>query len=182
VSEESLLDECHAAVRAALRGEPIPLQPSDTKMLWYMLHGEAGSDAAITRSSLVAWYGRGGTRYDLRVAPGVLGFLLGGAVVAEGRHVIRRIDGASVPRLSGFPAFGVRYVRVDTTPEQTLIRVRTSEAPLAELGPDVPIEGRHCFVVLDRACPHCGRVPERYRVLTSGAYVCLACGASMPPP
>jgi hypothetical protein len=76
----------------------------------------------------------------------------------------------------------VRYVRIDTTAEKTLIRVRTSEAPLADLGTDVPIEGRHRFVVLDRAGPHCGRIPERYRVLTGGSYVCLACGASMPPP
>lgn len=183
MSEEPSNAESYAAVQSALRGEPIPLEPSHTKMLWYMLHDERGSDAEITRSRLTVWYGRGGASpYYLRVAPGVLGFLLAGVVLSETRHVIRRLAPASVPLLPGFPAFGVRYVRIDATAEKTLIRVRTSEAPLADLGPDVPIEGRHRFVVLDRACPHCGRIPERYRVLTDGSYVCLACGASMPPP
>lgn len=175
------LAESFLAVQAALRGAPVARDPGDIKMVWYMLRDERGSDAEITRREMTVWYARGGaSKYFLAVAPGVVSILLAGAVARAGEPVIRRIDPATTP-LDPYPPCGVRHVRLDAAADRVMIRVRADEAALVGLGPDVPIEGPHRFVVLDRACPHCGQVPERYRALTDGCLVCLACGASHTP-
>jgi len=175
--------ESYEAVQSALRGGPVSLSPSVSKMLWFMLESERGCDAEVTPRSFTVWYGtRGASQYFLSVAAGIVSFLLDGVALPETRHVIRRIGPTTVPPFPPFPswAFGVRHVRIDAIADRTMIRVRTSEAPLADLGSEVPIEGRHQFLALDRACPHCGRTPDRYRVLSDGSHVCLACGRSVP--
>jgi hypothetical protein len=41
-----------------------------------------------------------------------------------------------------------------------------------------PIDEAPRFIAGDDACPHCGSVPERYRVLSDRTVVCLVCGRS----
>ena len=183
MSDEPSSATSYQDVLAALHGEPLPFTPRTSKMLWFMLKREQGCDAEITTAGLTVWYGEGGSRYSMPVAPGVVSFLRAGVDLSERRHLSQRMGPAIVPEVGGFPAwgFGSRHVRLDVTDEKILIRIRTSESELSDLGPEVPIEGRPRFLILDRACPHCVQVPERYRVLSDGSLVCLACGRSSSP-
>lgn len=180
MSDEPSRAASYQDVLAALHGAPLPLTTGTSKMLRYMLGSERGCDAEITPTDLTVWYDEGGSRYALRVAPGIVSFLRASADLSRSRHLQRQIGPAIFPEVGEFPAwgFGSRHVRLDVTDDKILIRIRTSESELAALGPEVPIEGRHRFLVLERACPHCGQVPDRYRVLSDGSLVCLACSRS----
>ena len=181
--QERSSGDSYEAVQGALRGEGAPLDAATAKMLWYLLEHEAGCDAEITPRSFTVWYvGRGASPYVLAVAPGVVGFLLEGEALPGPGHVIRPLGPGTIPAVAPLPPqpFGTRYVRIDASTDRTVIRIRPDAAALADLGPEVPIEGPHRFVVGERACPHCGRVPDRYRVLGDDSLVCMACGASMP--
>lgn len=179
--------ERYEAVRAALRGRRIPLGRTGSQMLWFMLHN--GCAAEITPSSFIVpdiISGRS-DEYELSLAPGIVSFLLDGTRLPETGHVIRQIRLAAPATGDGFPAWdesnlGTRYVRIDDVPGRTVFRIRASEAALADLGPEVPVVDPVRYLVLDRMCPYCGRVPERYRVLRDGSHVCLACGRSQPSP
>jgi hypothetical protein len=174
----------YAAVRSALRGGYFPLDARGSQMLWFMLHGDCAAE--ITPSSFVVPYIISGRSddYELTLAPGILCFLLGGTRLPEIGHVIRRIDLSSAVLL-GVPwdeaLLGTRYVRIDDGDDRTVLRIRASEAALAELGPEVPVVDPVRFLAIESVCPHCGRIPERYRVLRDGSHVCLACGRSVPP-
>jgi hypothetical protein len=179
--------ESYQAVRAALCGEPIPLEGSGSRMLWYML--PRGCAAEITPTSFIVpdiLSGRS-DRYDLSLAAGIVSFLLDGVDLSETGHVIRRIRVSAAATFDGSSAWshselGARYVRIDDSGERTVIRIRASEAALAELGPELPVVDPPRFLAVERTCPHCGRIPERYRVLRDGSHVCLACGRSVPLP
>jgi len=181
----TLFAERYEAVRRALRGEHIDLDVHASKMLWSMLAN--GCDAEVTPSTFVIPFviSGGSDHHDLSLAPAIISFLLDGVGLPESGHAIRRIaltdrnGQACVPLLDGGRA---RYVRFDDAATRTVFRIRRSEAVLAELGPDVPVLDPMRFVVVDRACPHCGRVPQRFRVLRGGFHVCMACGRSLPPP
>lgn len=189
-------DAVSSALGAALRGAHVPLEPAGSQVLWYMLPN--GCDAAITASSFIVPYIISGhsDEYDPTLAPGIVSFLLDGVGLPDTGHAIRRIRlGARLPpegrappgQPQRFPVWdeaelGARYVRIDDDLERIVLRIRASEADLARLGPEVPVVHPQQHRVLDRACPHCGRIPERYRVLQDGAHVCLACGRSMRAP
>jgi hypothetical protein len=178
--------ERYEAVRSALRGKRIRLGRFESQMLWFMLHN--GCAAEITPSSFIVPYIISGRsdEYELSLAPGIVSFLLDGTALPATGHVIRPIRLAAAATRDGFPGWdesnlGARYVRIDDVPGRTVFRIRASEAALADLGPEVPVVDPLRFLVLDRTCPYCGRIPERYRVLRDGSHVCLACGRSVPP-
>jgi hypothetical protein len=179
--------ERYEAVRAALRGERIPLERRGSQMLWYMIPYSCAAE--ITPSSFIVPYIISGRsdHYELSLAAGIVSSLLDGVGLPDTGHAIRRIRLDAQLIRDGVPAWnesmlGARYVRIDDVAGRTVIRIRASEADLADLGPEVPVVDPQRFVVLDRTCPYCGRIPERYRVLRGGSHVCLACGRSVPPP
>ncbi len=184
----TLRDARYEAVRSALRGQRFPCDSAGAKLLWYMLG--AGCAAEITPRSLLVPYIISGRsdHYELSLAPGILSFLLGGSALPETGHLIRRIHHAAPPFDGSFPRVpawdvasqGARYVRIDDVEGRTVFRIRSSEAALVPLGPEIPVIDPIEYVVLARACPHCGRIPERYRVLRDGSHICLACGRSVP--
>ncbi len=186
----TLHDARYHAVRSALHGARFPFDDRGAQMLWFMLMNN-GCAAEITPSSFIVPYIISGRsdHYELSLAPSILSFLLGGNGLPETGHVIRRIQCAAAPfdgSFERFPVwdelrFGERYVRVDDANERTVFRIRASKAALDELDPGVPVVDPVRFLELRRTCPHCGRIPERYRVLRDGSHVCLACGRSMPP-
>lgn len=181
----TLFAERYETVRRALRGEYVAPDAQVSRMLFYMLVN--GCAAEITPSSFIIPYIISGRsdHYDLSLAPGIISFLLDGVGLPDTGHAIRpiRLTGrmdTSLPLWS--EDGGARYVRFDDAAARTVFRIRDSEAALAELGPDLPVVEPVRYVVLDRTCPHCGSVPERYRVLRGGFHVCMACGRSLPPP
>lgn len=179
--------ESYEAVTSALRGASFALDPGSSKMLWYMLEDPRGCDAEITPSWFWIRYGRTFSphRYVMQVAPAVVSFLLDGAGLPPTRRLTRRLGPATVPAFRDrYPswAFGARYVLIEALIARTVIRIRDTEPALADGLPEIPPHLGPSFVVLDRTCPHCGLVPDRYRVLHDGSHVCLSCGRSMPPP
>jgi len=183
----TLLAACYEAVRSALRGGRFSLDARGSQMLWFMV--QSGCAAEITPSSFIVPYIISGRsdHYQLSLAPGIISFLLGGTGLPRTGHVIRQIHLVAPATRDGIPAWnesrlGARYVRFDDIDGRTVFRIRASEAALAELGPEVPVVDPLRFLVLERTCLHCGRIPERYRVLRDDSLVCLACGRSMPPP
>ena len=179
--------ESFESVMAVLRGERIALDPGASKMLSFMLEDPRGCDAEITPSWFWIRFGRTFSphRYVMQVAPAVVSFLLDGADFPATRRLTRRLEPTTIPAIGDrFPswAFGARYVWIEALIARTVIRIRDTEAALADALPEIPPHLGPAFVVLDRTCPHCGRVPERYRVLSDGSHVCLLCGRSMPPP
>lgn len=183
----TLLAACYEAVRSALRGGRFSLDARGSQMLWFMVQSDCAAE--ITPSSFIVPYIISGRsdHYQLSLAPGIISFLLGGTGLPRTGHVIRQIHLVAPATRDGIPAWnesrlGARYVRFDDVDGRTVFRIRASEAALAELGPEVPVVDPLRFLVLERTCLHCGRIPERYRVLRDDSLVCLACGRSMPPP
>lgn len=182
----SLRAACFDAVLSASRGRRFPFDALGSQMLWFMVNGCA---AEITPSSFVVPYIISGRsdHYDLSLAPGIISFLLGGTALPETGHVIRQIQLVANRTFDGFPpwdesSLGARYVRIDDVGGRIVFRIRGSVAALAAIGPEVPVVDPVRFLVLERTCPHCGHIPERYRVLRDGSLVCLACGRSVPAP
>jgi hypothetical protein len=178
--------ESYEAVLTVLRGERVPLDAAASKMLWLMLEDSNGCDAEITPSWFWIRFGRTHSphRYLMQIAPAVVSFLLDGESFPATRRFTRRIGPAIVPTFRDyFPSWkiGTRFVLIEALIGRTVIRVRDLEAALASPIPELPPHLGPAFVVLDRACPHCGQVPERYRVLLDGSHVCQACGCSSRP-
>jgi hypothetical protein len=171
---------------AVLRGERVPFDAGASKMLSLMLEDPHGCDAEITPRWFWIRYGRSHSphRYMMQAAPAVVSFLLDGETFPVTRRFTRRFGPAIVPACAPFPSWrmGTRFVLIEALVGRTVIRARDTEAALATPIPELPPELGPAFVVLDRACPHCGRVPERYRVILGGSHVCQACGCSSPPP
>lgn len=178
--------ESYEAVLAVLRGGRAPFDAAASKMLCLMLEEPHGCDAEITPQWFWIRYGRTRSphRYMMQVAPAVVSFLLDGEELPATRRFTRRLGPAIIPTRDRFPSWrmGTRFVLIEALVGRTVIRARDTEAALASPIPELPLETGPAFVVIDRACPHCGQVPERYRVLLDGSHVCHACGCSSPPP
>jgi hypothetical protein len=152
-----------------------------SKMLWYMLEQPEGCDAWLTHDRFVVQYGwhLAHHRYDRDVGVEVLAWLrrrIGGSCGV--------VPAGAFPMIGKFPSwrFGARAAWIADQPERTTIQIRDATSP--ELPPGAPpsIEPPPVYIAGANACPHCGSIPERYRVLRDGAQVCLACGASSPRP
>ena len=62
---------------------------------------------------------------------------------------------------------------------RVMVRIRADEAALDD---ELPTVSDRKFARYAHACPQCHQVPERYRVLSDGGLVCLACGSSSAKP
>ena len=188
-------------VRAALAGERFPLDAGSTKLLFYMLERPDGCDAWLTPGRFVIQYGWHLAHHPWVEddAPRVVswlcasapaGYLAAGTMpwwfpnperVSEERFGYGP-DG-KMARLASEPvgpcwSYGARRVWFDATPERITLLVRDATV---DPGPDAwpaPIEPPPAFLAGDHPCPHCGDVPDRYRRLSDGSLVCMACGRS----
>src|SRR5262245_38136457 len=174
--------ENYADVLAVLHGRRIPLDVATWQIASFMLVDRGGCDAEITRSAFTLSWRRGELHaYARWCAPGVVSFLLQGATFPATRHLTRRLGPMTIPATVRYPMlqFDARYVRIASLDASVAIRVRDSEADLDhELAPVPPLPDPPT----GHRCPHCVQVPERYRVLSDGTLVCLACGRSSPSP
>ena len=167
-----------------LRGERIPLNAGATKTLHFILHGLAqGCDATITANQFAISYGPRGphSQYIHDLGPVVVSWLLDAAPGGK-------LAPGSLPWWGGMPGtwpYGSFGVWIKAEPECVTIRVRSTAAhsgtdepepfPPPFVGPPEYLPGAH-------PCPHCAVVPDRYRKLSDGALVCMACGASSRAP
>jgi hypothetical protein len=65
---------------------------------------------------------------------------------------------------------------IDASADRIAFVVR--EASSLPAGHPAPIEFPIEYIAGGHTCPHCGVVPERFRKLSGGSLVCLACGRS----
>lgn len=175
--------ESYDAVLGVLRGKRLAFDAATWKMLDFILNDSAGCDVEITPSSFTLAWSRNKTHsYYLWSAPGVVSFLLDGTEFPATRRLVRQLGPTTVPGGERFPerTFEQRYVRIEALIARLVIRVRASEAALDAELPEIP--ARDDAPRFAHACPHCARVPERYRVLSDGGLVCLACGRSSAAP
>jgi hypothetical protein len=148
-------------------------------MLHYMLESDAGCDAWITPVSFVVQYGwhLSHHRYYSDVAVEVTSWLV--ERVGGHRGVLA---GSELPALDPVPSWrhGARAVWIDSAPEQITILVRAATSSALPATRPEPIESlrRIEYIAGSWPCPRCSRTPDRYRKLSDGTIVCLACGAS----
>lgn len=175
-------ERCFTRALAAFAGERYRLDAGASKVMYFMCHDPSGCDAVITPSSFEINYGwnYGPHRYFLQTAPGIVSWLLIASGACGEREVRAPIGPTTIPTIDGYPGWQMPALHVAMLegPAQIAIRVRDTIAGLADPLPS-PIVGPP-FLELPHLCRHCGRVPERYRVLRDGSLVCLACGRSQP--
>ncbi len=172
--------EHFARVLAAFRGERFLLDEHGAQGLWFALE-PAAADLSITPEAFhIRPTGHHDMTYPLVSAPGVMSFLLE-RVGSVGPRSIKTWIASTTIGAGRFPKWTSppRHVLAEAWTTRVLIRVRTEETQLDD---ELPTLSARKFARYAHACPHCRRVPERYRVLSDGALVCLGCGSSSVKP
>jgi hypothetical protein len=172
-------EQCFALALEAFAGRRFELGSGSGKMLRILLGGH-DLDASITPSGIRLSFGGRTHDYMPETAPAIVSWLLDAAGAQPDTREITASIGPAEMRTYGIWRLSRLHVRLSATRELIAIRVRSAaEAldvplPLPRPLPEPP------YVVLPERCPHCGEVPERYRVLHDWSLVCLACGRSQP--
>ncbi len=162
---------------SAFRGEPLELDDWGRQVLFFILNAPAADLEITPKRFYIRLFGHHDMDYPLEVAPGVISLLVGNVLPRDTREIRTWVPMMKVPGA----AFMVppRYILAQASLERVTVRLRRVEADLDQ---PVPSLAEKHYVIAARACPHCTVVPERYRVLWDGGYVCQACGASSRSP
>lgn len=172
--------DAFANALAAFRGERFELDEHGSQALWFAFETDA-ADLEVTPTHFHVRPARHHEMsYPLAVAAGVLSFLLErfGTV---GPRSIRTWIARTPIHVGRMPAWTTpaRHVLAEAWTSRVVVRVREHEADLDD---ELPTLSERKFLKLSHACPHCHITPERYRVLSDGGLVCVACGASSKRP
>ena len=83
-------------------------------------------------------------------------------------------------------AYGAFDIWIQAEPDCVTIMVRAATSRSAGAGAPrpfpPPLVGPPEYLTATHPCPHCTAIPDRYRKLSDGALVCMACGASSRAP
>ena len=155
----------------------MPLTPEASKMLRYLLERPEGCDGWLRHDGFVVQYGwhLSHHRYYAEVGIAAVSWLRD---TLGGDHGM--IPAGKVAGIERFPSWehGPRCVWIAQTPDEIRIQIREATSLSLPENPPGSIEPPIEYLAGTTPCPHCGKTPERYRVLRDGARVCLSCGAS----
>jgi hypothetical protein len=179
-------------VLRVLEGERVPIDPSASKVLQFMLESSAGCDAVLLPERFeirFGWY-PARHRYFLSTAPKVLSYLLEATSAGRVGGEFQAVLNPGTVQTSGFPqwSFNSRRVWIQRGDSEVAIMIREAEGH--ELSSEVkalpePIDYPPAvFVELPEthACPTCSQPGSRFRELDGGFWICGACGCSFPRP
>lgn len=169
-----------ALVLAAFRGERFALDEHGAQALWFALE-TAAADLSITPEAFhIRPTGHHDMDYPLESAAGVMSFLLE-RVGSVGPRSIKTWIASTTIHAGRFPAWTspARHILAEAWIARVMVRIRADESALDD---ELPTLSDRKFARYTHECPHCGQVPERYRVLSDGSLVCPGCGASSAKP